>query len=78
MGPPQTTNEPAFLLQLFAREFGTNNLPDCSNMCHESSGVAMVETLGIGKGTATLEDMESTGSHLSSLETTPGQTIREC
>src|SRR5271167_2997026 len=56
----KTTNEPAFLLQLFARQFGTNNLPDCSNMCHESSGVAMVETLGVGKGTATLEDVEST------------------
>ncbi len=56
----KTTNEPAFLLQLFARQFGTNNLPDCSNMCHESSGVAMVETLGVGKGTATVEDMEST------------------
>ena len=56
----KTTNEPAFLLQLFARQFGTNNLPDCSNMCHESSGVAMTETLGIGKGVATLEDMEST------------------
>src|SRR5580692_10920529 len=55
----KTTNEPAFLLQLFARQFGTNNLPDCSNMCHESSGVALVETLGVGKGTATLEDMES-------------------
>src|SRR5271155_2031700 len=55
----KTTNEPAFLLQLFARQFGTNNLPDCSNMCHESSGVAMGETLGVGKGTATLEDMES-------------------
>jgi molybdopterin-dependent oxidoreductase alpha subunit len=56
----KTTNEPAFLLQLFARQFGTNNLPDCSNMCHESSGVAMVEALGVGKGTATLEDMENT------------------
>jgi molybdopterin-dependent oxidoreductase alpha subunit len=56
----KTTNEPAFLLQLFARQFGTNNLPDCSNMCHESSGVAMTEVLGVGKGTATLEDMEST------------------
>src|SRR5882757_8276137 len=56
----KTTNEPASLLQLFARQLGTNNLPDCSNMCHESSGVAMVETLGVGKGTATLEDMEST------------------
>ncbi len=56
----KTTNEPAFLLQLFARQFGTNNLPDCSNMCHESSGVAMTETLGVGKGAATVEDMEST------------------
>src|SRR6202046_2479164 len=56
----KTTNEPASLLQLFPRQFGTNNLPDCSNMCHESSGVAMVETLGVGKGAATLEDMEST------------------
>src|ERR1700719_3184576 len=56
----KTTNEPAFLLQLFARQFGTHNLPDCSNMCHESSGGAMVETLGVGKGTATLEDMECT------------------
>jgi molybdopterin-dependent oxidoreductase alpha subunit len=55
----KTTNEPAFLLQLFARQFGTNNLPDCSNMCHESSGVALTETLGVGKGVATLEDMES-------------------
>src|SRR5215469_1853885 len=55
----KTTNEPAFLLQLFARQLGTNNLPDCSNMCHESSGVALVETLGVGKGAATLEDMES-------------------
>src|SRR3984957_10153127 len=55
----KTTNEPAFLLQLFARQFGTNNLPDCSNMCHESSGVAQVETLGVGKGAATLQDIET-------------------
>src|SRR6201993_2371184 len=55
----KTTNEPAFLLQLFARQLGANTLPDCSNMCHESSGVALVETLGVGKGTATLEDMEN-------------------
>lgn len=54
----KTTNEPAFMLQLFARQFGTNNLPDCSNMCHESSGVALVETLGVGKGTVTLDDFE--------------------
>ncbi|MGW8379841.1 FdhF/YdeP family oxidoreductase [Streptomyces sp. ODS28] len=50
-------NEPAFLLQLFARAFGTNNLPDCSNMCHESSGSALNETLGIGKGSVSLDDL---------------------
>jgi molybdopterin-dependent oxidoreductase alpha subunit len=54
----KTCNEPAFLFQLFARQFGTNNLPDCSNMCHESSGTALNHTIGIGKGTATLEDLE--------------------
>jgi len=54
----RTSNEAAFLYQLFARRFGTNNLPDCSNMCHESSGAAMVPTLGVGKGTVTLEDFE--------------------
>jgi molybdopterin-dependent oxidoreductase alpha subunit len=54
----KTCNEPAFLFQLFARQFGTNNLPDCSNMCHESSGTALNETIGIGKGTCTLEDLE--------------------
>ena len=54
----RTSNEAAFLWQLFARQFGTNNLPDCSNMCHESSGVALGETIGIGKGTVTLEDFE--------------------
>ncbi|MFE7620962.1 FdhF/YdeP family oxidoreductase [Streptomyces sp. NPDC057496] len=53
----RTSNEAAFLLQLFAREFGTNNLPDCSNMCHESSGSALTETIGIGKGSVTLEDL---------------------
>jgi molybdopterin-dependent oxidoreductase alpha subunit len=52
----RTSNEAAFLYQLFVREFGTNNLPDCSNMCHESSGVALIESLGIGKGSVTLED----------------------
>ncbi|MCQ4080783.1 FdhF/YdeP family oxidoreductase [Streptomyces sp. RB6PN25] len=50
-------NEAAFLLQLFARAFGTNNLPDCSNMCHESSGFALNETLGIGKGSVSLQDV---------------------
>ncbi|MFH8518575.1 FdhF/YdeP family oxidoreductase [Streptomyces gelaticus] len=53
----RTSNEAAFLLQLFAREFGTNNLPDCSNLCHESSGSALTETIGIGKGSVFLEDL---------------------
>ncbi|HLN97010.1 MAG TPA: FdhF/YdeP family oxidoreductase [Pyrinomonadaceae bacterium] len=52
----RTSNEAAFLYQLFVRQFGTNNLPDCSNMCHESSGSALSETIGVGKGTVTLED----------------------
>ena len=54
----RTSNEAAFLYQLFAREFGTNNLPDCSNMCHESSGVGLTESIGHGKGTVTLEDFK--------------------
>ncbi|MFD3441814.1 FdhF/YdeP family oxidoreductase [Streptomyces sp. NPDC058685] len=53
----RVSNEAAFILQLFARVFGTNNLPDCSNMCHESSGFALHETLGTGKGTVSLEDL---------------------
>ena len=52
----RTSNEAAFLWQLLARWYGTNNLPDCSNMCHESSGVALNESIGIGKGTVKLED----------------------
>ncbi|GAB6987511.1 FdhF/YdeP family oxidoreductase [Nocardioides pyridinolyticus] len=51
------SNEAAFLLQLFSRAYGTNNLPDCSNMCHESSGSALGETLGIGKGSVSLDDI---------------------
>lgn len=54
----RTSNEAAFLYQLFVRKYGTNNLPDCSNMCHESSGVGLGETLGIGKGSVRLEDFE--------------------
>ncbi len=54
----RTSNEAAFLYQLFVRDFGTNNMPDCSNMCHESSGVALKETLGTGKGTVTLDDFD--------------------
>lgn len=53
----RTSNEAAFLYQLFVREFGTNNLPDCSNMCHESSGVALTESLGAGKASVKLDDL---------------------
>ena len=54
----RTSNEAAFLYQLFVREFGTNNFPDCSNMCHEPSGSGMRASLGVGKGTVTLHDFE--------------------
>lgn len=52
----RASNEAAFLYQLFGRSFGTNNFPDCSNMCHEASGVALNESIGIGKGTVVLDD----------------------
>jgi molybdopterin-dependent oxidoreductase alpha subunit len=64
----RTSNEAAFLYQLFARAYGTNNLPDCSNMCHESSGVALTATIGVGKGTVTLDDI-----HQASLIVVVGQ-----
>lgn len=54
----RTSNEAAFLYQLMVRGLGTNNLPDCSNMCHESSGSALTETLGVGKGTVSLDDVQ--------------------
>ena len=54
----RTSNEAAFLYQLLGRLYGTNNFPDCSNMCHESTGVGMRESLATGKGTVTLEDFE--------------------
>jgi molybdopterin-dependent oxidoreductase alpha subunit len=53
----RASNEAAFVFQLLARRLGTNNLPDCSNMCHESSGAALVETIGVGKGVVSLEDI---------------------
>ena len=53
----KVSNEAAFLYQLFVRAYGTNNLPDCSNMCHESTSVALAETIGIGKGSVTLDDV---------------------
>ena len=53
----RASNEAAFVFQLLARRLGTNNLPDCSNMCHESSGTALTETIGVGKGTVNLDDI---------------------
>ena len=58
----RTSNEAAFLYQLFARQLGTNNLPDCSNMCHESSGAALGESIGIGKGTVKMDDFLEAGA----------------
>ncbi len=56
----RTANETAFLYQLFVRQFGTQNMPDCSNMCHESTSVALAESIGLGKATVRLEDFEKT------------------
>ena len=54
----RTSNEAAFLYQLFVREFGTNNFPDCSNMCHEATSVGLPQSIGVGKGTVLLEDFD--------------------
>ncbi|BAC17350.1 oxidoreductase alpha (molybdopterin) subunit [Corynebacterium efficiens YS-314] len=56
----RTPNEPAYMFQLLARRLGTNNLPDCGNMCHESTGSALSETLGLGKGSVVIEDFHNT------------------
>jgi molybdopterin-dependent oxidoreductase alpha subunit len=56
----RTSNEASFVYQLFVREYGTNNMPDCSNLCHESTGTALAEVIGIGKGTVTLNDFYDT------------------
>ncbi|CAN7666438.1 FdhF/YdeP family oxidoreductase [Caballeronia sp. LjRoot34] len=56
----RASNEAAYLYQLFAREYGTNNFPDCSNMCHEPTSVGLPQSIGIGKGTVSLEDFDST------------------
>jgi len=56
----RTSNEASFMYQLFVKAYGTNNMPDCSNMCHESSGTALNEVIGIGKGTVTLNDFYDT------------------
>ena len=73
----RTSNEAAFLYQLLVRKYGTNNLPDCSNMCHESSGKGLGPVIGIGKGTVTLEDFEKADAILF-LGKTQAPIIPEC
>ena len=68
----RASNEAAFAYQLLARRFGTNNLPDCSNMCHESSGAALTQTIGIGKGTVTLEDISDAAGLIVVVGQNPG------
>ncbi|MGC4043662.1 MAG: molybdopterin-dependent oxidoreductase [Armatimonas sp.] len=68
----RTSNEAAFLYQLLVRKFGTNNLPDCSNMCHESSGAALNESIGVGKGTVTLHDIEEHAEAIFIIGQNPG------
>src|ERR1700710_2391100 len=58
----RASNEAAFLYQLFAREYGTNNFPDCSNMCHEATSVGLPQSIGVGKGPCLLEDFDVTGA----------------
>src|SRR5699024_6412943 len=55
---PISSNEAAFVYQLFARTYGNNNFPDCSNMCHEPTSVGLPQSIGVGKGTVTLDDFE--------------------
>jgi hypothetical protein len=75
----RTSNEAAFLYQLFARRLGTHNLPDCSNMCHESSGSALTRTIGIGKGTVSLEDVTDYADLIVVVgRQNPGPTTRGC
>jgi len=68
----RTSNEAAFVYQLLARRLGTNNLPDCSNMCHESSGAALNQTIGVGKGTVTLQDLAETSELIVLVGQNPG------
>jgi molybdopterin-dependent oxidoreductase alpha subunit len=80
----RASNEAAFLYQLLAREYGTNNFPDCSNMCHEATSVGLPKSIGVGKGTVTLEDFDHADA-LFCIGHNPGTnhprmltTLREC
>ena len=71
----RTSNEAAFLYQLFVREYGTNNFPDCSNMCHEATSVGLPQSIGVGKGTVLLEDFDKADC-IFILSRTPAPTAR--
>jgi len=73
----RASNEAAFLYQLFAREYGTNNFPDCSNLCHEATSVGLPQSIGVGKGTVTLED-SITATRCFASATTQGPIILAC
>ncbi len=73
----RASNEAAFLYQLFVRAFGTNNFPDCSNMCHETTSVGLRDSIGLGKGTVTLEDFDIADA-IFSFGHNPAPTIRGC
>ncbi|MBV9592259.1 MAG: molybdopterin-dependent oxidoreductase, partial [Actinobacteria bacterium] len=68
----RTSNEAAFVYQLLARRLGSNNLPDCSNMCHESSGAALTQTIGVGKGTVSLSDLSEEADLIVIVGQNPG------
>ena len=74
----RASNEAAFLYQLFGRLFGTNNFPDCSNMCHESSGKGLTESIGVGKGTVQIDDFHVSPTRSSSSDRTRAPTTRGC
>lgn len=74
----RASNEAAFLYQLFVRSFGTNNFPDCSNMCHETTSVGLKDSIGLGKGTVTLEDFDQADAIFSFGHKTPALIILGC
>ncbi len=73
----RASNEAAYIYQLFVRAFGTNNFPDCSNMCHEASGIGMSDTIGVGKGTVVFKDLELADA-IFVIGQNPGPTTRVC
>ena len=73
----RASNEASYLYQLFGRMLGTSNFPDCSNMCHEASGVGLKQSIGVGKGTIRIDDFEKGRCHLR-VRSNPAPTTRAC